>query len=201
MKKYRFKLTGRRLVRLDRKLTELPTLLFLILCFLMGSVLGCFVGSGAVSGAEAITQLLSEDGIRSVIGYLHCLWTVGWYHLVVLLAATSLLGVFIIPATVFLRGYFLSCTAAATIAVLPEHGIITALIGCGISAVLTMPSLLLLSMDGYSLSKRLRALSMGRSSQYGNGNVLYHIGITAACLFTAAAADYALVPWLLSHLF
>lgn len=173
--------------------------MLMLLCFLLGSVLGCFVGSAAEAETE-VAGLLSETAAEGVLGFLSSLWTVGWYHLVIILAATSVLGIMMIPTTLFLRGYFLSCTVSATIAVLPEHGILAALISCGIGALLTIPGLFLLALDGFGLSRRLWALSAGRSSHFGGGNVSGHLGIAVMCLLAAAAADRVLVPWLLSRL-
>lgn len=186
---------------MDRTVVDLPILALLFLCFLLGSVLGCFVGSGVESEAEEITQLISKSPNPGIIGYLRSLWLVSRYHIVVLLAATSLLGVLVIPLTAFLRGYFLTCAAAAVIAALPEHGVAAALISCGIGAVLTIPSLFLLELDGFALSKRLRALSAGKTDHFSNRNIPQHLGIAAVCLVTAAATDHVLVPWLLSYIF
>lgn len=198
MKKFSLKCKRWHPTALYRRQTDLPVLILLVLCFLLGSVLGCAVGSGAE--ADEVTHLLSGTRPSGLWGYLCCLYTVGRYHLVVLLAATSLLGVVVIPATLLFRGYFLSCAAAATIASLPEHGIAVALTACGISAVLTVPALFLLAMDGFGLSGRLRALSAGRSNRYSNEAVFSHLGISAVCLITAAAAEQLLVPTLLSYL-
>lgn len=200
MRKYWFKFDRRHMLYPQRQSAPLPTLLFLISTFLIGSVLGSFVGCGAEAGAEEIAGLLSGTEAGSAAGFFRSLWKIGWYHLTVILAATSVLGVFVIPATTFLRGYFLSCTAAAAIVALPEKGVITALIVCGVSAVLTIPSLFLLSQDGFCLSRRLRALSSGKSVHYDDRNVLSHLCVTAVCLLTAAGVDCVLVPWLLSHL-
>jgi len=200
VKKYNLKFNRWDTFRMDRAQIDFPALALLFLCFLLGSVLGCFVGSGAEAGAVEITQMISESTPTGIWGFLRCLGTAGQYHMIVLLAATSVLGVFVIPATSFFRGYFLSCAAAAAIASLPEHGVAAAMISCGISAILTVPSLFLLELDGFGLSKRLRALSAGKSDHFNHGNIPYHLGITAICLLTAAAVDYALVPKLLSYI-
>lgn len=186
--------------RLDRNLEDFPVLILLLLCFLSGSLLGCFVGGGIESGTDEIAQMVSGGEVPGFWGFLHRLCTVSQYHVIVLLAATSVIGVFVIPVTSFFRGYFLSCAAAATIASLPEHGIAAAWVSCGINALLTVPSLFLLELDGFGLSKRLRALSAGKSCHFSKGNVSYHLGISAVCLLTASAVDCVLVPKLLAYI-
>ena len=201
MKKYRLKRGRWPEIRAEQTGIDFPILALLFLCFLLGSVLGCFVGSGVEEETEEITKLISQSPDFGIIGYLHSLWQASRYHIVVLLAATSLIGVFVIPLTAFLRGYFLTCAAAAVITALPEHGILAALISCGIGALLTIPSLFLLQLDGFALSKRLRALSAGKSGHFSNQNIPQHMGIAVVCLITAAATDHMLIPWLLSYIF
>ena len=186
--------------RLDRDASDFPVLVLLFLSFLLGSLLGCFVGGGIDPNTGNVDQLISGGNTSGIWGFLSSLCTVSQYHIIVLLAATSVLGVFVIPATSFFRGYFLSCTAAAAIAALPEHGIAAAWRSCGISAVITVPSLFLLELDGFGLSKRLRALSAGKSGHFSKGNVSYHLGIAVVCLLTAAAVDCILVPKLLAYI-
>lgn len=187
--------------RLEQTQVFFPVLLLLFFCFLLGSVLGCFVGSGVNEETKEITELISHNTAVDFSKFLRNFFTAGQYHMIALLAATSIIGVFIIPLLSFLRGYFLSCTAAAVIVSLPEKGIAAALISCGINALLTVPSLFLLELDGFGLSMRLKSLSSGKSYYFSNKNIPYHLGICAVCIIVAAAAECTLIPFLLSYIF
>lgn len=187
--------------RMEQPQIFLPVLILLFFCFLLGSVLGCFVGSSVNEEATEIAGLISGNTSVHFSGFLHNFCTAGQYHMVALLAATSILGIFIIPLLSFLRGYFLSCTAAAVIVSLPEKGIAAALISCGINALLTVPSLFLLELDAFGLSMRLKALSSGKSYYFSNKNIPYHLGVCIVCIIVAAAAECTLIPFLLSYIF
>lgn len=186
---------------MERTQVNFPNLFLLFGCFLLGSVLGCFVGRGADASAQALSDMVAGNFVVGFSGFPGKLWTMGKYHVVTLLAATSVIGVFVIPMVSFFRGYFLSCAVAAVIAVMPEHRIATALITCGLGALLTVPSLFLLQLDGFSLSAKLRAASVGKSCYCSNRNLPYHLCVCAICILTAAAVECVLVPLLLSKIF
>ena len=201
MRKYILKLHKRRQHQSNRTQIRLPVLLLLLLCFLLGSILGCFVGSGTGTAAEEITDLISGNTSVGFSGFLQNLFKVSQYHIAVIAAATSVIGVFAIPLISFWRGYFLSCAATAVIASMPEYGVLTAMISCGISAVLTVPCLFQVELDGFELSMRLRAMSSGRSYYLNTDNVPYHMVISLICLLIAAVAECLLVPLLIDKLF
>jgi len=180
---------------------QMPVLLLLLVCFLAGTVVGCLIGSGAYTLSGTLSGYVAEGVSLHISDFLKNLFRAGQYHFLVLIAATSIAGTIAIPLISFFRGYFLSCAATALIAALPEHGVLTALISCGISAILTVPSLFLLELDGYALSMRLRAVSSGRSYYIDTENIPYDLAVSALCLTTAAVAECLLVPMLLSYLF
>lgn len=186
--------------RSSRTQVKLPVLILLLCCFLLGSVLGCIVGSGAETAAGEIHDLVSGNTNVSLSGFLRNLFKVSQYHIAVIASATSLIGIYVIPIISFLRGYFLSCAAAAVIASVPDNGFWIALISCGLSAVLTVPCLFQAELDGFELSMRLRAVSGGKSYYLNTDNVPYHMLVSVICLLGAAVAECILVPLLLSHL-
>lgn len=196
-----FKFRRHNVYQISRFRTQMPVLLLLLLCFLIGTVAGCMVGSGAQNLSGPIAGYVTETASFRLSDFLKNLLRVGQYHLFVLVAATSIAGTIAIPLISSFRGYFLSCAATALITALPEHGIPAALISCGISAVLTVPSLFLLELDGFALSMRLRAVSAGRSYYINADRIPYDLAVSALCLTTAAAAECLLVPLLLSYLF
>lgn len=179
--------------------TQMPVLALLFAGFLLGAVTGCFIGRGA-EGSGGLTDYLTGHTDTGVSDFLRELVRSGQYHLIVLAAATSVAGVFVIPLVSAGRGYFLSCTAAALVASLPEHGAAAALIICGIPAVLTVPSLFLLELDGFALSARLRALSAGKSCLPVRNTLAHDLAVTVLSVILAALAQCLLIPFLLSCL-
>ena len=76
--------------------------------------------------------------------------------------------------------------------------IATALILCGIPALLSVPTLFLLELDGFELSMRLRAVSAGRSYLPRTEDVPQDLVLSVLSVILAALAECLLVPSLLS---
>lgn len=176
-----------------------PILLLLFGAFLAGTVLGAYVGSHGEPIPEVVAAYIEGGANADLRGFFRELFSAGQYHFAVLFAATSTVGVFAIPLVSFLRGYFLSCTAAAIMAALPECGIAAALVLCGGSAVLTVPSLFLLELDSFELSRRLRAISTGHSVPLRAESMPFDLALSALCILIAALAECLLVPALIHY--
>lgn len=176
---------------------SMPVLGMLLVCFLAGSLVGCIAGQGALSSA-GITEQVTARAAADIRAFPGCLLRAGQYHLLVLAAATSTMGVFAIPLVSAFRGYFLSCAAAAVMVSLETHGIATALILCGVPALLSVPTLFLLELDGFELSMRLRAVSAGRSYLPRTEDVPQDLVLSVLSVILAALAECLLVPSLLS---
>ncbi len=176
-----------------------PILLLLFGMFLAGTILGAYVGSHGEPIPEVVAAYINGGANADLRGFFRELFRAGQYHLAVLFAATSTVGVFAVPLISFFRGYFLSCTAAAIMVAAAEHGIAAAMVLCGISAVITVPSLFLLELDSFELSRRLRAVSMGHTVSRRTESLAYDLAFSALCVLIAALTECLFVPTLLLY--
>jgi hypothetical protein len=174
--------------------------IFLSLCFLAGSVLGSFVGSFSVSDdiflrIEGITAVSTEAA-----GYWSSLWNCTRYHILLLLFASSVLGVLFIPILSVMRGYFLSCTAASILCSYPQGGWLLSFAVLGIPALITIPCFFVLGIDSFTASGRLLSLTTGGTRPTGPSRLLRHFVVCLALLTIAAALEELLIPDLVSML-
>ena len=168
----------------------------LLISFLLGSAIGCYTGSSTGGAGIASSDLLYYATEPS--GFFSGLLKLSRFHMAAILAATSTIGLFAVFLISLLRGYVLTCTMAVLQTALPDHGMATAWLICGVSAVITIPSLFLLELDGFEGSVNLRRKSIG--SDTAVDNQLLHGLITAVSLFLAAWAEYAWIPTLVNRL-
>ena len=103
------------------------------------------------------------------------------FHLVVILLASSFLGIALLPLTSCLRGYALSCTAATIISADSKNGLIMALLTLGIPAIFSLPCFFVMSVDGYLSSKRIFTLARGVSAIRTNGFLKSALVCMAIC--------------------
>lgn len=168
----------------------------LLISFLLGSAIGCYTGSSADGAGIASSDLLYYASEPS--GFFSVLLKLSRFHIAAILAATSTIGLFAVFLISLLRGYVLTCAMAVIQGTLPDHGMAAAWLICGISAVITIPSLFLLELDGFEGSVNLRQKSVG--SDTAVDNQLLHGLITAVSLFLAAWVEYAWIPALVNRL-
>ena len=178
---------------------ELIVLVIIAASFMCGALAGAFTGSADVPLGD---NVLTGDG--SIYGsdtYAGLLFSCARYHLLVLLFSTSLLGVFLIPATLAFRGFALACSAAYLSQAYPETGAVLAVAVLGLPALFTVPGLFVTAHWGELFSARLLALFTHRAplppQRRGKGNSALAV---ALLLFAAAAVEYYIVPQLVGLL-
>lgn len=170
-------------------------LLFLAIFFVAGAVVGALVG--ALSKSGDLTALLTARSSRGgdVRTVLSALWAASRFHLLVLIAGTSLLGVLFVPMLAALRGYLLSCTAAA---VLQGYSWKVLLVLLGIPALFEIPCFLVLAADAVGVSRRLTAGGM-HSGKQRETLILRHTLLCLPVLTAGALAETFLLPVLLAN--
>lgn len=136
--------------------------LLLILCFsagcLTGSLTGKFFGLDSVlNDFPGLSTINSASPIGVFFNYSR-------FHLVAFLLGSSFLGLALLPALSFIRGYALSCSAATIISGSPTNGIIMAAVAVGIPALISLPCFFVISIDGYMSSARIFHLVRGSSA-------------------------------------
>jgi hypothetical protein len=122
-------------------------------------LVGVLVGVAVISRTPAETIrgfgdaiVLSDDRLSIVSAY----WKCSRYHIFAALLSTSYLGVFLTPALLMTRGFTLCCTSAALILDYPEQGALLSAAQLGLSNLVSLPCLLLLSADSVRLSGSMR---------------------------------------------
>lgn len=188
---------GRNFLRIDttrlrRRSGEYTALMVAAAFFLAGALAGAFAGRTQPTSAE--TLLPGDGSIYGSTSYAGLLFSCAKYHLAVLLASTSLIGVLLIPAAMALRGFALSCSAAWIVVNYPEGGVALALVLLGLPGLFTVPALFVAAQWGELFSLRLlaafrRAPALPYRRERDNR-------ATAAVIlvFAAAAVEYFLVP-------
>ncbi|MEG1633110.1 MAG: hypothetical protein RR314_03560 [Oscillospiraceae bacterium] len=176
-------------------------LIVLFAFFVGGSVAGSLLGGKALAGTAGEALLLSDGRVYAAVGYLPLFFSCAKYHIAILLFATSLLGVFLIPCAMAVRGFVLACTAVTLAASYPGlRGVLISLVVLGIPSLITVPCLFLLGRDGLCMSIRLIALFDRRPPLPLPGDAVTDISVTAIALCLASAVEYFAVPALISML-
>ena len=185
--------SGHRRVPLHTQ-TQQRLFLFLAFFFLTGALIGALVGALSDGGdlRGVLTAISDESGSRGA--FFRALWDASWFHLLVLLAGTSLLGLLFVPLLTALRGYLLSCTAAA---VLQSYSWSTVLVLLGIPALFELPCLLVLSADAIRISRRLSAAG-GIAAAERENPILRHTLICLLVLTVSALMETFVLPVLLA---
>jgi len=171
--------------------------LLLLLSFAFGSIVGSI--SGSFFGFESVLSDFAGVASLGSMSYFRILLHFIRFHLVVILLASSFLGIALLPLTSCLRGYALSCTAATIISADSKNGLIMALLTLGIPAIFSLPCFFVMSVDGYLSSKRIFTLARGVSAIRTNG-FLKSALVCMPVLAAGALIEMKLVPYLVSLL-
>lgn len=180
--------------RLLRQSGELLILFLLCAAFIGGAAAGTALSPEGYAGAE---KVLGADG--AVYGYTSfagLLFSCAKYHLMVLLLATSLFGVLLIPAVLAFRGFVLACTAAYIASAYPGQGAVLTLVVLGLPSLLTVPGLFILAFDGFCFSSGLLGQHLRRPVPPRSSRGENRLAAVGLMLIMAAAAEYFLVPQL-----
>ncbi len=165
-------------------------LIIIFVSFVIGTVLGCFFPGEA----EGLASLTGESDIFCETGYFKCLLSCSAFHLLIVLFATSFLGVAFIPLTVAVRGFFMSCAVSGLI-VSGDGGFLLALVSIGLPAILTLPCLFILGRDGLMLSRLLLGRFWGRARRPVEADA-GNLALCCAVLALAAGIKCIIVPQL-----
>ena len=192
--------------KLDLLSGEAAALLLLGAAFLLGGAAGC-AASGAVAGEglEALEEYLRgylELAVRDAVR--PPLWSTVWEVIRFPLAAAVLgftaLGVVGLPVLFGVRGFLLCYAAASFYRVFGLAGEVPAFILFGLPALIWLPVLFQLGVQGLLASYALlrRALGEGRYPLRYGRRYLARCGVCALALAGCAAVEYFAVPVLLA---
>ena len=122
-------------------------------------------------------------------------------HAAVFFLCFSMFGVFLIPATVFFRGFTAAFSVTSVVGLYASHGALLAASVFGVSAVFSIPGFLILSVASLGVSRRLFA-SVARG-EAGRVFGAEYFMITAACFAVSvipALYRIYLLPGIVSNL-
>lgn len=180
-----------------------------VIFFVCGVLLGTFTvstisetGSSALYGevAEYIDQLESGGIIRADI--ISAIISAFKYPLLVFFLGFSIPGFALVPAVVGIRGFYLSFSIATFVKVFGSGGALVAFGLFGLTALITVPCLFVLSARSFSSSYGLWRIFRGKSRagmsrNLGSGNVFFGV-ITLAVLFASVLIELYITPLFVS---
>jgi len=186
---------------------QAAALILLSFLFLAGSVAGCIAArlirdpSGALLDyMQGYLGLLAHGGIT--FRFVHVLWETVRFPLVVALFGFTALGVVGLPALFAMRGFLLCYAVSAFYRMLGPSGLVPGFFLFGLSALIWMPVLFQLGVQGllgaYGLLRR--AMGDGRYPLRYNGGFLACCGICAVALCVCAMLEYLVIPILLQQI-
>ncbi|NLV86959.1 MAG: hypothetical protein GX025_07055 [Clostridiales bacterium] len=167
------------------------------LCFVLGAILGCLVGTSFPDSAKAAGGLLDFNflGMGFVSGFLGF----AMFSLLAVFLGSSYLGVAFLPLLTGARGYILSCSSASIISSSGDGGLITALIVLGIPAFISLPCFFTVVVDAAISSRRLGEITRGRYAPQKN-KLMLHFFLSVPFLVLGTLLEMKLVPYLVSIL-
>ena len=178
--------------RLLRRGGEAFILALTAAAFVAGALAGAAAGSSDAAGS---LSFMPEDG--SIYGhdsFAAALFSCGGFHLLVLLFSTSLLGVFLIPATMAVRGFSLACSTAWLAITGGESGRAMALVSLGLPNLFAIPALFITAQWSMGFSARLLACYGRRPLPMTAKRDAGRLAIVCGMLLAAAAVEYFVVP-------
>lgn len=182
-------------------------LVLLGVLFLIGSVIGCICAGCIDESADTLVSYVrgflqalmqGQNGGR----FLPVLWEVSKVPLAAFLLGLTALGVVGLPVLFVYRGFLLSYAVSAFYRLLGLKGLLAAFFLFGLSALVWLPVLFRLGMQGvlgaYGLLRR--TMGDGRYPLRYDAGYLIGCGICAAALCLCAALECLVVPVLLQKI-
>lgn len=167
------------------------------LCFVLGAILGCLMGTTFPGSAAAAVSLLDFQLIGSE--FISVFFGFALFNLLAVFLGSSFLGIAFLPILTGARGYILSCSAASIISSPADGGLIMALITLGVPALVSLPCFFIVVVDAAISSRRLGEIMRGRYAPQKN-KLMLHFFMTLPFLALGTLLEMKLVPYLISIL-
>lgn len=185
-----------------------PQLLFLALCFLLGTILGQVLaarvppeaGQELTEYLQSYVSLEAECSPRVVLTALVLYFR---YPLAALLLGFASIGVVLLPGVTAAFGFFLSFSVCCFTAAFGKEGVLLALALSGLRCAVTLPCYFLLAVPAWRTAGSLAGASFGRGRRVGR--IVYgpewwrRAAVCGGVLLAGAAADLYCGPWLLQR--
>ena len=183
---------------------RMAALCLLSVLFFAGSVAGCIAAGAIRDDGGVLTEYLhnylnalERDG--TLIRLFSVLWQTVRFPLAVFLLGLTALGIMVLPVLFAVRGFAFSYAVSALFRIMGAQGLLLAFVLFGVSAVLWMPALFELGVQGllgsYGLFRRVGG--DGRYPLCYGGKFFVRSGVCAAILGLCAGAECFVIPLLL----
>ena len=186
----------------DRDISSERISAFLFFVLFAGIAAGAVVG--VFSPPDALSVELEEyaASLFSFQGLPDALLVSSRFLLLLLLTATSFLGIVLVPLLLLIRGYLLSCSAAAMYALFSFRGLLWSFLLFGLPALWSIPCFFLCSCDAFRSSRQLLRLRFGYGDERtAPRGMLRHILVLALMCGLDAIYEYYMIPLLFSTFF
>lgn len=187
---------------LDLLSGQTAALVLLGAAFVLGSVAGCLMAGGMDSGGQgALREYL--DGYLALMGqdsfaprFWPMVWDVARFPLLAAVLGFTALGVVGLPMLFGIRGFLLSYAVSAFYRLYGLSGQVPAFLLFGLSALLWMPVLFHLGVQGLLCAYGLlrRSLGEGRYPLGIDRSYWVRCGVCTGVLCVCAAIEYLAVP-------
>ena len=156
-------------IRIGQANELMPAIAFISVFFLCGAVAGCIAAKGLDGETdnylvEHVVDYLaiskSDTGTGSIIGL--AFFNTVKYHFAAFLSMFSVLGILIIPVLLAVRGFLLSFSVTSFIVMFGLNGIFLSLAVFGISCMLAVPPLLIISGQSFNVSLAFFTAGIGK---------------------------------------
>ena len=187
--------------------------ILIVMCVFLCGIIAGAVTSAYIDAetARGLTQSITHgympenDQIRANSFKWEIIWDVYKYPFISFVLGFSLLGVALIPIAVAVRGFFISYSVGAMVQIFGLRGVILSFAISGIDLLVSVPCLILLSVQGMSASgAQLNLVSGGKrvlvGSVFPKGYFLLTI-LLFVLLFLLALYDMFLAPMIINLLF
>ena len=181
---------------------EAAALALLSVCFLLGSVVGCFItgvmdtdsGTALQEYVQEYMSYQTEQTVRPA--FFSLAWNTFRLPLLTFLMGFTTLGIFGLPVLFSIKGFLLSFAVSSFYRLFGSAGEIPAFFLFGLSAMIWLPVLFHLGVQGMLASYGLlrRAAGEGRYPLGYNYRYLVRSGLCAAALAMSVALEYLVVP-------
>lgn len=177
--------------------------------FVCGTILGTFIagsidnsGNSAMYGDINNYIKLIESGSFERADFLSAAFSAYKYHVLVIFLGLSIPGFVVIPVVSGVRGFYLSFSIAAFIRVFGSGGALAAIGLFGLTAIITVPCLFILSAQSFNASYGLCQTIRGKTkillAQNYSGAYFLRCIICLAVLFLSVIVEIYLTPWFVS---
>lgn len=182
-------------------------LVLLGIFFLLGSTVGCICagfiddpGGMLLDYVRGYLTLLAQGDVAG--RFLPILWEISFVPILVFVLGLTALGVVGLPALFAVRGFLLCYAVSAFYRLLGLRGLLPAFLLFGLSALIWLPVLFQLGVQGllgaYGLLRR--TMGDGRYPLRYNGGYLLCCGICVAALCLCAGVECLVTPVLLQKI-